>query len=96
MEEGRFLVELNRASFMRTLDYFIILECIRDDGVDTGVTVPVVITAEDQQLTVTLELTTDIAKLIGQFIINILLHQLNATDQRIDLFLQYIKLADLL
>lgn len=96
MEEGRFLIELNRASFMRTLDYFIILECIRDDGVDTGVTVPMVITTEDQQLTVTLELTADIAKLIGQFIINIHLHQLNATDQRIDLFLQPIKLANLL
>lgn len=32
---------------MRTLDNFIILKSVGDDGVDAGLTVPVVITAED-------------------------------------------------
>lgn len=65
MEEGRLLVELDTARFMRALDYFEVLERIGNDGVDAGVTVPVVIAAEDQQLIIAFELTAYVAKLLG-------------------------------
>ena len=65
MEEGRLLVELDTARFMWTLDYFEVLKRIGDDGVNAGVTVPVVIAAEDQQLIIAFELAADVTKLLG-------------------------------
>ena len=65
MEEGRLLAKLDTALLMRTLDYFEVLKRIGNDGVDAGVTVPVVIAAEDQQLIIAFELTADVAKLFG-------------------------------
>ena len=50
---------------MWTLDYFEVLKRIGNDGVDAGVTVPVVIATEDQQLIIAFELTADVAKLFG-------------------------------
>ena len=50
---------------MWTLDYFEVLKRIGDDGVNAGVTVPVVIAAEDQQLIIAFELAADVTKLLG-------------------------------